>query len=416
MAILPRPAVMLDILEEHFEELDFLWEQREGVIFAPDWTLKELAELEERAEAHLDGLRLGAGHSVDLARPGLAGKERGLATAAAFTLMAMSSPELEGEVLLALSQASTPEARDGIRIALRHSDVSRLADSLVKLASAGEPVVRAAAADVMAFHRMAPPPRLLDLLGIPDPEVRRLLCGAIGRFGGPWSIDPLETALRGDDRAIAEAALETSARLGVPDLAGICRKAATKSPSPSPEALRFLGVLGGVNDLPLLESCLGRPDFAGAALQGIGALGSARAIPALLQTMENPLMARASGAAFVRITGARNIEADKPLPPPPDLPEDEVDFRDNTNPPDPGRAKAWWEKEKGRFAPEGRWQAGRDVAKEPLGEAFKELPLACRRDIYLGVRARDPFNTPDLELERKAVRQSGAITTGAPHR
>ena len=86
-----RPPVFLDILDEHFEELDFLWEQRERVVFAPDWVLDELAEHEDRADAHLDGLRIGEAHSVDLARPALADGERSAATAAAMTFLANSS-------------------------------------------------------------------------------------------------------------------------------------------------------------------------------------------------------------------------------------------------------------------------------------------------------------------------------------
>ena len=390
--------------EEHLEELDFLWSQRENVIFAPDWNLSELAELEERAEAHLDGLRIGAGHSVDLARPGLAGKERGLATAAAFTLMAMSSPELEGEVLLALAQASTPEARDGIRIALRHSDVSRVAESLLKLASAGEPIVRASAADVMAFHRMAPPPRMAELLGAPDPAVRRLAYGAAGRFGGPWSMDIPESALAADDTTLQPAALVTSARLGVPGLVALCRRAATKNSGPAPEAVSFLGVLGDQQDMPLLESLI-EPGHSGPPGIALAAMGHVRAILPLLKAMTEPKLAHAAGAAFVRITGAEKIEAAASVPPPPDLSEDEKDFWDDTKPPDPERARAWWEKRKGAFAPEGRWQSGRDFSRAPLGEGFRSLPLASRRDLYLRTKANDPMKTLDLELERRATLQ-----------
>ena len=40
---LGHPPIILDIVEEHFEELDFLWEYRDGIIFAPDYDLSELA-------------------------------------------------------------------------------------------------------------------------------------------------------------------------------------------------------------------------------------------------------------------------------------------------------------------------------------------------------------------------------------
>jgi hypothetical protein len=139
-------------------------------------------------------------------------------------------------------------------------------------------------------------------------------------------------------------------------------------------------------------------------------MGNVRSIPALLKAMADPKLTHAAGAAFVRITGARRIESDQPLPPPPELPEDEAEFWNDTKPPDPGRAGAWWEKEKGGFTPEGRWQAGRDVSKQPLGEVFPLLPLECRRDLYFCIRASDPQQTADLELEKRALRKRGGTT------
>ena len=126
--------VIPDVLEEHFEELDFLWEQRESVIFAPDWNLDDLAEHEERCEAHLDGLRIAGAHGVELARPALRGDERGAATAAAMILLAAGEPGLEEEVLEVLAEAEAP-AREGVRIALRHGDVENLRSRLERLRS-----------------------------------------------------------------------------------------------------------------------------------------------------------------------------------------------------------------------------------------------------------------------------------------
>src|SRR5206468_389455 len=129
--------------------------------------------LEERAEAHLDGLRIGESHSVEIALRHLLGEERGAATAATFTLMEMESAHMEEAVVAALATAPG-EAREGIRIGLRHSALRRAGEKLSLLAGSGEPAVRAAAADILAFHRLPPPPRLSEMFNDPDPEVRRL--------------------------------------------------------------------------------------------------------------------------------------------------------------------------------------------------------------------------------------------------
>jgi hypothetical protein len=55
-----------DLMPEHLEMLEFLWSQRESVLSAPDWTLGDLAELEERFDAHLDE----TGISLSLYRTG----------------------------------------------------------------------------------------------------------------------------------------------------------------------------------------------------------------------------------------------------------------------------------------------------------------------------------------------------------
>ncbi len=403
MSDLPRPKVMLDILEEHFEELDFLWEQRERVVFSPDWTLPRLAELERRAEAHLDGLRIGAGRSVDIARPFLTGQEKSAATAAAFVFLAMEHPGLDEEILSVFAQAAD-NARDGIRIALRHGPAERLASPLRALASAGDPQVRIAALDVLAFHRM-PPPRFLDLLGVGGAAARRMLYDAIGRFGGPWNSDLLETGLAAPDSALRRSALEASARTGLYGLADICRRFAARTP-PVLEALTFLGILGEPQDVPLLQAAAATPAAASAALAGIGALGRVEGIPFLLDRIAEPALVLAAGAAFSRITGATDVAADVRTPLPEDLPADEKDFWDPPRPLDPGLARAWWEKNRGRLAPDRRWQAGFDVSTPPLTASLDLLPLDVRRDVYLGARASDPVQVPDLELEARAAPRS----------
>ena len=45
-----------DLVEEHFEELAFLWGQRRGALRSPRFMPRDLDRLEKRIEAHLQGL------------------------------------------------------------------------------------------------------------------------------------------------------------------------------------------------------------------------------------------------------------------------------------------------------------------------------------------------------------------------
>ena len=46
------------IITQHAEEAAFLWLQRDAAVREPHYSLADLAELDNRVEAHIDGLRI----------------------------------------------------------------------------------------------------------------------------------------------------------------------------------------------------------------------------------------------------------------------------------------------------------------------------------------------------------------------
>jgi uncharacterized protein (TIGR02270 family) len=46
------------VVEQHAEEAAFLWTTRDRAVRSPNYSLKDLSSLDERVEAHLDGLRV----------------------------------------------------------------------------------------------------------------------------------------------------------------------------------------------------------------------------------------------------------------------------------------------------------------------------------------------------------------------
>jgi hypothetical protein len=206
-------------------------------------------------------------------------------------------------------------------------------------------------------------------------------------------------------------ALEAAARIGLPGLPALCRRLA-RGARAVPEAVEFLGVIGGAEDLPGLRGALAEPALARAALAGLGALGNVAGVPLLLDAMATPALARAAGAAFARITGIEDLAAPGPVSAP--TAEIEADDVAEAPAPDPARARAAWERLRGRLRAEGRWQAGVEVTTLELARALRELRLATRRDVYLALRARDPAGTPDLELERRVA--AGPVPVPAARR
>jgi hypothetical protein len=116
----PPATYIPDILEEHVEELAFLWGQRQTALRDPDYTIREFGHLEERITAHRDGVLAVGDHALPLLEDGLAQDDALLVFAAAYPLLHSGSPSATARVLDAFRNAEG-ERLARLEDALRHA-------------------------------------------------------------------------------------------------------------------------------------------------------------------------------------------------------------------------------------------------------------------------------------------------------
>lgn len=397
-------AVIRAIVDRHLEEAATLWPLRDRAALSPSYARTELAELDERIEAHLDGLRVGGDESWAVVEEALDYQDVGEVFAAA--QLALATQELEELAPVLDTAASDTTLRRGLVAALAWTPLAHLEPALAAL-----------------LDRHSPPP--LALLGIAGAT-------AHGRDPGPVLARALEVA----HAPLRARALRAAGQLGRVDLLDAVRAAAT---DPSPE-IRFWAawsatLLGdrsllttlwdlGASDfedrdralwlaarvsepraaIAELERLRARDERARSAVLGFGVVGDQSALAHVLDAMTVQDLARAAGTAFTMITGlpiAGALEADRPEGFE-DGPTDDPDDDDVALPPDidmpwPDPAACAHASEK--FA--GRVLAGKplepawltelvnaDVSQAIRHAAALEQALAQPRAALVDVRAR----------------------------
>ena len=51
-------GIVHEVVSQHAEEASFLWLLRHGAVSQPHYSIADLSKLDNRVEAHLDGLRI----------------------------------------------------------------------------------------------------------------------------------------------------------------------------------------------------------------------------------------------------------------------------------------------------------------------------------------------------------------------
>lgn len=169
-------------------ELQFLCEQRLGIVRSPDYTVEVLAGFEQRIAAVLDALLSRGPQMIPWLTESLSATASP-AEVCGIVVALLESRDLDAAkaILAALDTTADEPKLRGMHMALRRGPVDLLIQPLQSWFASGSPHQAAVAAEVLAFHRRVEPtaPRLKLLGAVPDPSVRRAAWRAIALGGGP---------------------------------------------------------------------------------------------------------------------------------------------------------------------------------------------------------------------------------------
>jgi uncharacterized protein (TIGR02270 family) len=394
-----------DLLEEHLEEIQFLWPIRDRGLRSPRMTMRDVRNFEDRIEAHADGALVPGDDAFSLIHPLLEADDDAAAFTAAFVLLRAGNERAVARVRDAVATAKGKRLT-GFGRALQVGRADALLNDLGTVFRDDDATRAAAAAEALCYHVRwkGSHDRLLAFLANDDPAVKRIGWRIIANLGIPAEPKQYAAALRDEDVSVREAALHGAAWTAVPGALGIARATAATPSKDNLPAYRLLAVLGEPGDLGTIQTLLhaaelGPDRFALAPSYGHPALA-----PVLLEalTSSDKRAAIAAGEAFTRLTGADLGPGEQVTLPPEDgsEPDDfEKEFLDTGTLPDPAKARAHWDRVGPSLAGLTRIAHGRDIATSIPADAYSWLDMQSRYEWWMRARFRGTWSGTPMQLE-----------------
>lgn len=407
--------ILWDIVEEHLDEAEFLWASWERGLMAPHLTLAELTVgAEARLQAHIQGLAAAAPAVLErVLAPALHDYQRDRAAAAAWAWLVIEGDRAVGPLCEHLMRADPPECR-GIARALGLFD-GDIVGHVAPLLRAESSAVQAAALTIFAAHRRSPGPVLAELAEewFHGPETantspQRLACVA---FGVPRA---LQAGLMGElGDAGFESGLWTGLRCGFME----ARDAAWRA-TQQRSATLVIGAIGGDRGLRALLA--GLSDHPEAALWGLGFTGRRAAADACGEWLGHVKLGPLAAESLAAITGLDMDSEGMTVRPLRDEDEDDDDIPavgidDGLRRPDPERARAWWQANRGRFEPhQQRYFYGVPATAAGMTAALERASMRRRPGLTfeLAMRTRGQVNIDPRWFtwrQREAMMHAGTL-------
>lgn len=399
-------AIIEEIVDQYFEDASFLWAEREAAKKAVNHTLYDLAFLDGRIEALVDGLRVAGDDGWDLCEAGLDPEDPGTVFTA--SVIAFESGDEERMDLVVEASGESRTAFRAVVSALGWMDVKRFNALIIGFVSNKSRPYRRLGIAACGIRRLNPKTYLDQALNSSDMFLRARALKAVGQLKRIDLLPQLQIHLQHENHDCRFEAARSALLLG--DKSALDTLSAFIL-SPSKYMLPAMQVALRLADNQVAQAWLKNlskdPEQRRQMLIGTGITGNPGYIPMLLKVMRTHALARAAGNAFAMITGINLAEEglEGPWPDgfevgPNDDPEDEnteMDPDEDLPWPNVESLAHWWAQNMQRFEAGSRYLCGLPISNEHCALVLKTGMQPSRNaaalELALSEAATPYFNT-----------------------
>jgi uncharacterized protein (TIGR02270 family) len=409
------------VVAQHLEDSDVLYNSRRQIVRGSQLRLLNLKRLDDRLNAHLDGVAVSGAQGMKLLKESLASAT----TSTIFTAMISGIEDRNAELLekLLVLAESIPDGRYAAMSAFGWVSTTSLQGISKALLDSPNPFRREIGLASCAMHQVNPGEVVLAALKDEDAALRARAVRVIAALGLIDHVPACVDAWTDEEPDCAYQAARAGVLLGSrgASVSALHRIALAAGRWRS----RALGLLLKLQ-LPAdahatLEALAQDPASVRILIQGIGTAGDPHYVPWLIQQMQDLKLSRLAGESFSYITGLDLAYLDLERKPP-----EGVDFGPNDDPnddnvamdeddglpwPDVEKVSSWWQAHGQRFAPGTRYFMGEPPSTahclEVLKNGFQRQRMAAA--VYLCLLKP---GTPLFNCAAPAWRQQRLLADG----
>ncbi len=375
-----KTPIIKPIIEQHAEEAAFLWLLRDSAVQEPHYSLKDLAHLDDRVEAHIDGLRIAGSDGWEICKKALALEEPGeVFVAAVLAFESEDGVRVDEVIQTGVKSAELWRALVSATGWLSENDYQRWVPSLLS-ANAVEYRRLAIAASVIRRHDLGSV--LAEALEDIDPLFRARALRAVGELKQRDLLPRLRQCFADDDPGCrfwsAWSALLLGDQSALETMKQFIR---VDSIFREPALQLVLRTMNNATAQIWLKDLAEEPELLRDVLIGTGVTGDPLYISTLIKQMGNPIVARVAGEAFTLITGVDlaydDLEGEWPkgfeAGPTENADDENVDMdADEDLPwPEPTLVQKWWDTNQHRFQVGRRYLVGEPISQSHCDHVLK---------------------------------------------